>query len=116
MRKQRWIWHLLLGLYICFLFSNSLTPAAQSSEVSGRALQLIHQLLSCPFSSKAPLHILSGFLIPFVDETLQLFTEGRSGQISDVWLDSCGVWAGTMLFLCLFLMWKRWRRSMEQQT
>lgn len=84
MRKQRWIWHLLLGLYICFLFSNSLTPAAQSSEASGRALQL--------------------------------FTEGRSGQISDVWLDSCGVWAGTMLFLCLFLMWKRWRRSREQQT
>ena len=29
-------------------------------------------------------------LIPFVDETIQLFTEGRSGQISDVWLDMSG--------------------------
>ena len=154
MRKQRWMWRLLLSLYICFLFSNSLTPAVQSSEASGRALQLIHQLLSvvgvqalwltehvlrkcahfaeytvlglvlsqnfrllsCPFSAKVLLHILLGFLIPFVDETLQLFTEGRSGQISDVWLDGCGVWMGTLLFLCLFFVWKHWKRSIEQQT
>ncbi|MCI7262707.1 MAG: VanZ family protein [Otoolea sp.] len=154
MRKQRWMWRLLLSLYICFLFSNSLTPAVQSSEASGRALQLIHQLLSvvgvqalwltehvlrkcahfaeytvlglvlsqnvrllsCPFSAKVLLHILFGFLIPFVDETLQLFTEGRSGQISDVWLDGCGVWTGTLVFLCLFFVWKHWKRSIEQQT
>lgn len=36
-------------------------------------------------------------LIPFVDETIQLFTEGRSGQISDVWLDMSGVLFGTCL-------------------
>lgn len=36
---------------------------------------------------------------PFVDETLQLFTEGRSGQISDVWLDMAGAAAGTLCAL-----------------
>lgn len=35
-----------------------------------------------------------GFLIPFTDETIQLFVEGRSGQVSDVWLDMAGVLTG----------------------
>jgi len=29
-----------------------------------------------------------------VDETIQLFVAGRSGQISDVWLDMSGAAAG----------------------
>ncbi len=36
-----------------------------------------------------------GTLIPLADETIQLFTEGRSGQLSDVWLDMAGVLSGT---------------------
>ena len=39
----------------------------------------------------------AGFLVPFVDETIQLMVEGRSGQISDVWLDCAGVAFGIML-------------------
>ena len=49
-------------------------------------------------------------LIPFVDETIQLFTEGRSGQISDVWLDMSGVLFGTCLmvgFGCFLTRWKK---------
>ena len=38
-----------------------------------------------------------GFLIPFTDETIQLFVEGRSGQISDVWLDMAGVLTGIVV-------------------
>ena len=34
------------------------------------------------------------FMVPFVDETIQLFVAGRSGQISDVWLDMSGAAAG----------------------
>lgn len=37
------------------------------------------------------------FLIPFVDETIQLFVPGRSGQVSDVWLDVGGVMFGLAL-------------------
>ena len=32
--------------------------------------------------------------VPFGDETIQLFVEGRSGQISDVWLDLAGALCG----------------------
>ena len=37
-----------------------------------------------------------GTMIPLADETIQLFVEGRSGQISDVWLDMGGVLAGVL--------------------
>ena len=138
MRMRRWMWGLILAVYIGFLFSNSLTPALRSSQDSGRVLLLVHQVLSHigiealwltehvlrksahfaeytvlgillsqnvrlfsrPWSMKVMGQLLAGILIPFMDETLQLFTEGRSGQISDVWLDMSGVLAGTLLFLC----------------
>ena len=37
------------------------------------------------------------FIVPFVDETIQLFVVGRSGQISDVWLDMSGAAVGMMI-------------------
>ena len=42
-----------------------------------------------------------GMAIPFADETIQLFVEGRSGQLGDVWLDMSGILAG---FLFVKLM------------
>jgi VanZ family protein len=52
-------------------------------------------------------HIAAGFLIPFLDETIQLFVEGRSGQISDVWLDCAGVTFGTLIMVLVVLLCKR---------
>lgn len=46
-----------------------------------------------------PLWLLTGILVPLCDETCQLFTEGRSGQISDVWLDISGVICGSLLYM-----------------
>ena len=40
--------------------------------------------------------VLSGVLIALTDETIQLFVEGRSGQVSDVWLDSAGMCCGLL--------------------
>ena len=34
--------------------------------------------------------VLAGVLIALIDETIQLFSPGRSGQIADVWLDMAG--------------------------
>ncbi len=36
-------------------------------------------------------------VVPFVDETIQLFVPGRSGQVSDMWLDLAGGWSGAIL-------------------
>ena len=44
--------------------------------------------------------IAAAIWLPFVDETIQLFVRGRSGQISDVWLDLAGMWTGLGL-MCL---------------
>ena len=48
--------------------------------------------------------MLGGILIALTDETIQLFFEGRSGQITDVWLDSAGVLFG-MLFVGCLVLW-----------
>lgn len=39
------------------------------------------------------------FCIPFLDETVQLFVPGRSGMISDVWLDIAGGTMGAGIFI-----------------
>lgn len=55
------------------------------------------------------------FLIPFVDETIQLFVPGRSGQISDVWLDLCGAVCGMLLMMCV-KGWLQRRRLRKGQV
>ena len=37
-------------------------------------------------------------LVAMCDETIQLFVEGRSGQVSDVWLDFAGALTGLLLY------------------
>ncbi len=39
-------------------------------------------------------------LVPFLDETIQLFSEGRSGAVRDMWIDLAG---GALGFLFLLL-------------
>ena len=39
-----WIWHVILILYILFIYSNSMRPAVQSSAESGRVLRLLQKL------------------------------------------------------------------------
>lgn len=43
-----------------------------------------------------------GFLYAITDEMHQLYVPGRSGQVSDVLLDSAGVLLGVMIVNCLF--------------
>lgn len=38
-----------------------------------------------------------GLLVALTDETIQLFIEGRSGQITDVWIDFFGCCAGIVV-------------------
>ena len=45
--------------------------------------------------------ILGGLLTALTDETVQLFVPGRSGQVTDVWIDFSGVMTGLMVGLIL---------------
>ena len=47
--------------------------------------------------------MLGGVLTALTDETIQLFSDGRSGQIADVWLDSAGVMSGILVAIVLLL-------------
>lgn len=48
--------------------------------------------------------MLAGVLTALTDETIQLFSEGRSSQVTDVWLDSAGVLAGILAALLLMAL------------
>ena len=45
--------------------------------------------------------ILGGLLTALTDETIQLFVPGRSGQVTDVWIDFSGVMTGLVVGLIL---------------
>ena len=57
------------------------------------------------------IHRIAIFAVPFLDETIQLFTEGRSGQISDVWLDMAGALTGTLLYLAAGQIYLRIKKN-----
>ena len=50
--------------------------------------------------------MLGGVLTAMADETIQLFSQGRSSQVTDVWLDSAGVLAGILAALLLMGLWR----------
>jgi VanZ family protein len=72
--------YLILGM----LGSAALRPWADSAHRLGTALL--------------------GIMVPLVDETIQLFVPGRSGQISDVWLDVAGFSCGFLVILFVYLV------------
>ena len=58
---------------------------------------------------------LTEVLVPFLDETIQLFVPGRSSQTTDIWIDICGGAAGVLLVHLIRMIGKlcrkRWGRS-----
>ena len=44
---------------------------------------------------------LVGLLVAFIDETIQLFVIGRSGEIRDIWIDFAGAMFGTLIVLAI---------------
>ena len=45
--------------------------------------------------------MLAGVLTALTDETIQLFVPGRSGQVTDIWIDFSGVMTGLLVGLIL---------------
>lgn len=128
--KKR-IWLCLTFVWLCVIFGHSLMPASLSQEESlgvfawlGKLLPwLTHHLLRkmAHFSAfailgglltgtllqfqKSPVcAVVLAFFAAFADETIQLFVAGRSGQISDVWIDLAGASFAVVLLWLLRLL------------
>lgn len=48
--------------------------------------------------------MLAGVLTALTDETIQIYSPGRSSQVTDVWLDSAGVLAGILIALVFMVL------------
>ena len=69
------------------------------------------QLASCP--------VFLGLAVACVDETIQIFTEGRASSLVDVWIDTCGAAAGMMMLLTghyLYEKSKHNQKHLEETT
>ena len=55
--------------------------------------------------------VLSGLAVSFLDETIQLFVEGRSGAIRDVWIDMGGFFFGVLVCFSVVLIIERKSKS-----
>ena len=125
MTRKKKIFLILTVVWLCFIFGHSMMPASTSHKESSALLQWLQQFL--PFLSHKLLRKLAHFSIfavlgallyglfrqyerfhllkpigaalcgAFTDETIQLFVPGRSGQVSDIWIDLSG--AACMIFI-----------------
>ena len=147
-------WHLILIIYVCIIYGNSLTPAVISSKESGFVLGQLKAFLemaaldsrwltehivrkTAHFAEYAGLGVLLAlsfktwtgsvkyglrtalelaFVIPFADETIQLFVPGRSGQVDDVCLDVSGAFFGLIIMTCLMKMFGKGKNRFKERN
>ena len=85
----------------------ALTSAAFSKVLGGdqHSVQFLLMLCLRVYTRHLLRHvswpILGGLLTALTDETVQLFVPGRSGQVTDIWIDFSGVMTGLMVGLIL---------------
>lgn len=128
--KKFWLWLTLTIMWLCVIYGHSLMPASVSDGESGGIFQWLQQflpwlthnlvrkmahfaifavlggLLTGTFWSIDSLNVIKplgcALVAALIDETIQLFVEGRSGQVSDIWLDFSGALFGTACLALLF--------------
>lgn len=104
-----------MGLEGGWITEHLVRKAAHFGEYAllGALLSIALRQYSAALMMRRILQCWIGSLIPLVDETLQLFTEGRSGQISDVWLDMAGTAAGFLFAGAVY--WLTMKRSRTER-
>lgn len=79
-------------------------------------------LLSCaycfdrarPYRFTVPV-LFTGLTAALIDETIQLFVEGRAGMIADVWIDFGGVIFGSLVMLAFYTLYRK-RKNRKKKT
>lgn len=104
MRWVVWLNHVFSFLHLPFYFSGD-HIVRKLAHFSEYALLGVESTLffywSGRLKERCGLHHLMylGLTVAFLDETIQLFTPGRSGEIQDVWLDFLGFFIAALIVL-----------------
>ena len=69
----------------------------------GATLTLVRARLNKHWS----LLLLTGVTVALIDETLQLFSSGRAGMVTDIWIDMGGFCLGILTVLGVVRLWHR---------
>lgn len=67
--------------------------------LEGFLLMLCMRVYTRRYARHISVPMLGGVLTAMADETIQIYSPGRSSQVTDVWLDSAGVLAGILIAL-----------------
>lgn len=67
--------------------------------LEGFLLMLCMRVYTRQYVRHISVPMLGGVLTAMADETIQIYSPGRSSQVTDVWLDSAGVLAGILIAL-----------------
>ena len=67
--------------------------------LEGFLLMLCMRVYSRRYVRHISVPMLGGVLTAMADETIQIYSPGRSSQVTDVWLDSAGVLVGILIAL-----------------
>ncbi len=137
-RKKFRLWLCLTLVWLCVIWGHSLMPASVSREESGGVLAVLRNIfpwlthhvlrkiahfsafavlgvfLTLTFAHRGRFTVFSpmgcALAAAFADETIQLFVEGRSGQVTDIWIDLSGA---TLAVLIVSLLLRRKRGEPE---
>jgi len=118
MTRRQKIFLALALLWLCVIWGHSMMPASESKAESGGIVAVLAQvfpwitdrlvrkaahfteylilggLMLGAFPARGRAAVIetafAGVLAALIDETIQLFAPGRSGQIRDVWIDAAG--------------------------
>ena len=71
--------------------------------LEGFLLMLCMRVYTRRYARHISVPMLGGVLTAMADETIQIYSPGRSSQVTDVWLDSAGVLAGILIALVFML-------------
>lgn len=85
----------VLGIELAVLFAGH---RSQDTMRTDDGAEELHRKL--PFTAiiaRKALLFGCGFTVAVIDETIQLFSDGRAGMVQDVWIDFIGFLAGTVI-------------------
>lgn len=95
------------------LMHHLLRKCAHFTEYFVLGALMMLTLMQTVFRNRIPTGIGACALVAVVDETIQRFVPGRSGQVTDVLLDSAGAAAGILAMIFLEIWFKKKKTKKE---